>query len=102
MKFAADPPVLHGTLTKYFMLPADFCYKVPESISLTEAVLMEPLAVAIHAVRQADVRPGKSVIVFGAGTVGLLCAAVAREFGAAVVVSGYRGAQAFLRAALHW
>ncbi|ODM17523.1 hypothetical protein SI65_07198 [Aspergillus cristatus] len=87
IKFAADPPVLHGTLTKYFMLPADFCYKMPESISLTEAVLMEPLAVAIHAVRQADVRPGKTVIVFGAGTVGLFCAAVAREFGAAVVAS---------------
>ena len=40
IKFAADPPVLHGTLTKYFMLPADFCYKMLESISLTEAVLV--------------------------------------------------------------
>lgn len=87
MKFAADPPKRHGTLTKYFLLPADFCYKVPGNINLAEAVLMEPLAVAIHAVRLADVKPRNRVIVFGAGTVGIFCAAVAREFGAAAVVS---------------
>ncbi|GLB02393.1 hypothetical protein AtubIFM57258_003738 [Aspergillus tubingensis] len=87
MKFAADPPFVHGTLTKYFRVPADFCYKVPECIKLEEAVLIEPLAVAVHAVRLADVRPGQKVVVFGAGTVGLFCAAVAREFGASVVVS---------------
>lgn len=87
MKFAADPPYTHGTLTKYFRLPADFCYKIPEHMSLSNAVLMEPLAVAIHAVRLADVKLGNRVVVFGAGTVGLFCAAVAREFGASVVVS---------------
>lgn len=87
MKFAADPPFVHGTLTRYFRVPADFCYKVPECIKLDQAVLIEPLAVAVHAVRLSDVRPGQKVVVFGAGTVGLFCAAVAREFGAAVVVS---------------
>lgn len=87
MRFAADPPRTHGTLTKFFLLPADFCYKLPESISLAEGVLMEPLAVAVHAVRLADIKPGQRVVVFGAGTVGLCCAAVAREFGAHLVVS---------------
>ncbi|KAB8217052.1 chaperonin 10-like protein [Aspergillus novoparasiticus] len=80
MKFAADPPFTHGTLTKYFKVPADFCYKIPDNMSLSDAVLMEPLAVAIHAVRLADVKLGNRVIVFGVGTVGLFCAAVAREF----------------------
>ncbi|KZF25855.1 GroES-like protein [Xylona heveae TC161] len=87
MKFAADPPKVHGTLSKYFLLPASFCYKLPESISLSEAALMEPLAVAVHAIRLADIKPGSRVIVFGAATVGLFCAAVAREFGASTVVS---------------
>ncbi|KJK62609.1 Alcohol dehydrogenase GroES-like domain protein [Aspergillus parasiticus SU-1] len=87
MKFAADPPLTHDTLTKYFKVPADFCYKIPDNMSLSDAVLMEPLAVAIHAVRLADVKLGNRVIVFGAGTVGLFCAAVAREFGASIVVS---------------
>lgn len=87
MQFAASPPFTHGTLTKYFLLPEDFCYKLPDSISLEEAVLMEPLAVAVHSVRLADIKPGQRVVIFGAGTVGLFCAAVAREFGAHLVVS---------------
>ncbi|GIK07319.1 hypothetical protein Aspvir_002981 [Aspergillus viridinutans] len=87
MKFAAAPPSSHGTLTKYFRLPADYCYKIPPgTLGLDEAVLMEPLAVAVHSVRQVGVRPGHRVVVFGAGTVGLLCAAVAREFGTGTVI----------------
>ncbi|KAL4913661.1 chaperonin 10-like protein [Aspergillus aurantiobrunneus] len=90
MKFAADPGSgLHGTLTRFFKLPADFCYKIPadSGIGLREVVLVEPLSVAVHAVRLAGMKPGDSVVVFGAGTVGVFAAAVAREFGARVVVS---------------
>jgi D-xylulose reductase len=88
MKFAAAPPNCHGTLTRFFRLPEDYCYKIPDgTLGLDEAVLMEPLAVAVHSVRQVGVRPGDRVVVFGAGTVGLLCAAVAREFGARMVIA---------------
>lgn len=89
MKFAACPPDTHGTLSKYFKIPADLCYKLPPGVSLQEGVLAEPLAVAAHAVRMVDVRPAKtgSVVVFGAGTIGLLCAAMARLFGAKTVVA---------------
>ncbi|OJJ48067.1 hypothetical protein ASPZODRAFT_14220 [Penicilliopsis zonata CBS 506.65] len=86
MVFAATPPI-DGTLAKYYVLPEDFCYKLPETISLQEGALMEPLGVAVHIVRQADVRPGQSVVVFGAGPVGLLCCAVARAFGASKVIA---------------
>jgi D-xylulose reductase len=48
---------------------------------------MEPLGVAVHIVRQASVTPGQSVIVFGAGPVGLLCCAVAKAFGAAKIIA---------------
>lgn len=84
--FAASPPH-HGTLTGFFVAADDFCYKLPESASLEEGALIEPLAVAVHIVRQASVSPGQSVVIFGAGPVGLLCAAVARVYGAAEVVS---------------
>ncbi|KAF7592834.1 hypothetical protein BBP40_012369 [Aspergillus hancockii] len=80
MAFAATPPY-DGTLAKYYVLPEDFCYKLPENISLQEGALMEPLGVAVHIVKQANVTPGQSVVVFGAGPVGLLCCAVARAFG---------------------
>ena len=45
----------------------DFCYKLPDHVTLQEGALVEPLAVAVHIVRQAVVTPGQSVIVMGAG-----------------------------------
>ncbi|KAJ5632200.1 D-xylulose reductase A [Penicillium lividum] len=86
MVFAATPPY-DGTLAKYYVLPEDFCYKLPESMSLQEGALMEPLSVGVHIVRQAQVSPGQSVVVFGAGPVGLLCCAVATAFGASKVIA---------------
>ncbi|KAL2255200.1 hypothetical protein VTK26DRAFT_3881 [Humicola hyalothermophila] len=86
MAFAATPPY-DGTLTGFWSAPFDFCYKLPDNVSLQEGALIEPLAVAVHIVKQARVQPGQSVVVMGAGPVGLLCAAVARAFGATKVVS---------------
>ncbi|KAG9231940.1 chaperonin 10-like protein [Amylocarpus encephaloides] len=87
MEFAASPPYSHGTLRKFFTMPEDFCYKLPDSMGLDEGVLVEPLAVAVHAARLADVKARQDVVVFGAGTVGLLSAAVASAMGARKVVS---------------
>ena len=87
MIFAANPPSAHGALTKYFKMPEDFCYKIPDSMGLDEAVLVEPLAVAVHVARLADIKVGHDVVVFGAGTVGLLCAAVAKAMGASKIIS---------------
>ena len=86
MSFAATPPH-DGTLSQYYVLPEDFCYKLPESMSLQEGAIMEPLGVATHIVRQAEVSPGQSVVVSGAGPVGLLCCAVARAFGASRIIA---------------
>ncbi|KAL2835839.1 chaperonin 10-like protein [Aspergillus pseudoustus] len=84
--FAATPPH-DGTLAKYYCLPEDLCYKLPDTVSLEEGALVEPLSVAVHLVRQGGVNPRSSVVVFGAGPVGLLCCAVARAFGAPKVVA---------------
>ncbi|KAG5992209.1 hypothetical protein E4U54_003717 [Claviceps lovelessii] len=86
MIFAATPPY-DGTLTGLWPSPADFCYKLPDTVSLQEGALIEPLAVAVHIVKQACVQPGQSVVVMGAGPVGLLCAAVAGAYGASKVAS---------------
>jgi D-xylulose reductase len=87
MKFTASPPDTDGMLAKYFKIPADFCYKLPKGVSLDEGVLVEPLAVAVHAVRMVNVQPGQSVVVFGSGTIGVLSAAVAKAYGASKVVA---------------
>jgi D-xylulose reductase len=78
MKFAASPPDTNGMLTRYFKAKADMCYKLPESASLEEGALVEPLAVAAHAVRMAQIKPGQTVVIFGSGTIGLVCGAVAQ------------------------
>lgn len=86
MAFAATPPY-DSTLAKYYVLPEDFYYKLPGNMSLEEGALVEPASVAVHVCRQAGVAPGKSVVVYGAGPMGLLCCAVSKAFGANKIVS---------------
>src|SRR3954469_19855241 len=62
-------------------------HRLPDALDLRLAALAEPLAVACHDVRRGDVTPGDTVVVIGAGPIGLLIALVAREEGARVVLS---------------
>jgi D-xylulose reductase len=86
MAFAATPPY-DGTLARYYRLPEDFCVKLEGGMTMEEGALVEPSAVAVHVSKQAGVKPGDSVLVFGAGPVGLLCCAVSKAFGATKVIS---------------
>lgn len=84
--FAATPPY-DGTLATYYNIHASFAHNVPDTMSLEEASLMEPLSVAVHAVvTRGGVRALQNVLVLGAGPIGLLCGAVARAYGARRVV----------------
>lgn len=92
MCFAATPnstegePNPPGTLCRFYKSPEDFLVKLPEHVSLELGALVEPLTVGVHASKLAKIVFGDYVIVFGAGPVGLLSAAVARTFGAAGVL----------------
>lgn len=59
--------------------------RLPECVSFDAAALLEPLSVAIHAVNRASPAPGSTALVMGAGTVGLLTAAMARQSGCSAV-----------------
>jgi len=59
---------------------------VPDGIPVEYAAMAEPCSVAIHALSQAGVNLGDTVIIFGAGTIGLLLAQAARGWGAGNVV----------------
>lgn len=85
MRFAATPPY-NGTLATFYVLPEECCFKLPPHISFREGALVEPLSIAVHVCGLAGNLQGKSVAVFGAGPIGLLCCAVAGAFGAATVV----------------
>ncbi|KAI0921827.1 hypothetical protein AcV7_008025 [Taiwanofungus camphoratus] len=85
--FAATPPY-DGTLARYYRIPSDICYKLPDHLTLEDGAMMEPLSVAIHAVANiAGLRSNQTVVIFGAGPVGLLCMATARALGASRVVA---------------
>jgi L-iditol 2-dehydrogenase len=85
MRFAATPPY-DGTLSTFYCLPEECCYKLPPHISFQEGALVEPLSIAVHCCGLAGNLQGKAVTVFGAGPIGLLCCAVAQAFGAATVL----------------
>ncbi|KAH6687754.1 alcohol dehydrogenase GroES-like domain-containing protein [Plectosphaerella plurivora] len=74
-------PHYQGTLQDRINHPAYWCHKIPDSVSFDAAALLEPLSVAIHAVNRAKPEPGSTALVIGAGTVGLLTAAMARQAG---------------------
>ncbi|KAH8118340.1 xylitol dehydrogenase [Phellopilus nigrolimitatus] len=85
--FAATPP-FDGTLGRYYKLPGDLCYKLPENLTLEDGAMMEPLSVAVHAVSTlAQLRPNQAVAIFGCGPVGLLCMAVAKALGARRIIA---------------
>jgi (R,R)-butanediol dehydrogenase/meso-butanediol dehydrogenase/diacetyl reductase len=82
-----------GCLAEYMVTPAYASYQLPEGISDEAGAMVEPIAVAIHAVRQGNVRPGDTVAVVGDGTIGLCVVMAARGAGAAEVylVSKHKG-----------
>jgi len=75
-----------GGLAGALEVPASMWHVVPEGVSGRDAVLAEPLAVAMHAVRRSSLRSGDLVAVVGAGPIGLLTAVAAREAGAREVL----------------
>ena len=55
-------------------------------MALSLGAILEPLGVAIHGSRRASLKPQATVLIFGAGAVGLLCAAMAKVCGASRVI----------------
>jgi 2-desacetyl-2-hydroxyethyl bacteriochlorophyllide A dehydrogenase len=76
-----------GGMQEYWAVPVANLMRVPATLGDDEAAMIEPLAVATHDVRRAEVKAGDTVLVFGGGPIGALIAMVARRRGARVVVS---------------
>ncbi|KAG6854835.1 hypothetical protein C0991_012025 [Blastosporella zonata] len=85
--FAATPPY-DGTLGRYYRLPADLAFPLPDNVTLEDGAMIEPLAVGIHSVSNlGGFRANQSIVIFGCGPVGLLCMAVAKALGASRVIA---------------
>jgi threonine dehydrogenase-like Zn-dependent dehydrogenase len=75
-----------GAMQQRWTVPASTPIRLPDSIPLDRAALVEPTAVAVHDVGRAAVRDGEKVVVVGGGPVGILIALVARAARAEVRV----------------
>lgn len=84
VEFFATPPY-HGVFTNYVTHPEDMCFKLPENVSNMEGALVEPLAVGLHASGMGEVKLGDTVVIFGAGCIGLVTLLSCRARGASKV-----------------
>ncbi len=75
-----------GSFAEYVLIDDDFAYAIPDSVSDQEGALVEPLSVAVHACRRAGITAGSTVLITGAGPIGIMCAEAARAFGATEIV----------------
>jgi L-iditol 2-dehydrogenase len=71
-----------GAMADYILIPAEKAVPIPDRLSLRDAVLVEPLAVGVGAVRKAGQLFEKNVVIFGAGTIGLMVLICAKRAGA--------------------
>jgi len=79
--FFATPPV-QGCYCNYVTFPADMAFKLPDNITTKEGALIEPLAVGIHAANLGDIKMGDSVLILGAGCIGLVTLLACKAYGA--------------------
>lgn len=71
VEFFATPPI-DGTFQEYVTHPEHLCFKLPESVSIMEGALIEPLAVGFHAASVGEAQMGQTAVVFGSGCIGLV------------------------------
>jgi L-iditol 2-dehydrogenase len=84
VRFCGVYPI-DGSLCEKMLMPSRCCFPVPDTMSDGEAVLLEPLGVALHTMRYTDIRMGDSVAILGAGPIGLLILRLAKMAGAGPV-----------------
>ena len=75
-----------GAMAEYFLFPAKGLQKVPDNVSDEEAALVEPFRTSLGAVTVAEIGPGDSVVIIGAGKIGLGALLGAKLAGAAPII----------------
>lgn len=74
-----------GGMAEYVAVPNHCIVPLPKEVSLKTGALVEPISVAVHAIRQGGYKAGDRAVVFGAGTIGLCVALTLRHYGASQV-----------------
>lgn len=72
----------NGGFAEFAKVPLDQLVKLPAGINMEHGAVVEPVAVAVHAIRRSELKIGDTVLVIGGGPIGVLVALVARHAGA--------------------
>jgi D-xylulose reductase len=83
--FWATPPV-DGCLSEEVLHPAAFTYRLPDNVTFAQGAMVEPFAVGMQAATKAQIKPGDTAAVMGAGTIGMMIALAALAGGASRVI----------------
>ncbi len=75
-----------GAFAEFLAMPERQVYRIPEHFSYEEAAVLEPTTVGVHVVKRAQIAPGDSVVILGAGPIALQIAQVARRRGAGYIL----------------
>uniref|UniRef100_A0A1B6DZ22 Sorbitol dehydrogenase n=1 Tax=Clastoptera arizonana TaxID=38151 RepID=A0A1B6DZ22_9HEMI len=76
----------NGSLTRYFAHAADFCFKVPDHVSMEEAAMVQPLSIGVHACKRAGIKLASTCLITGSGPIGLVTLLTAKAMGASKVL----------------
>ena len=85
VKFLATPPY-DGCLMNYIAYPANWVFPLPSNVSTLEGALVEPAAIGINACLTGGVKLGDTVVIYGAGCIGLVTLLAAKAYGAAKII----------------
>ncbi len=77
----------HGAFAEKVVVPQHILYPVPDNVSYIEAAMVEPIAVAAHAINVSGLKPGSSALVNGSGMVGVFVIRLLKLFGANPVIA---------------
>lgn len=77
----------HGAFAEYIALPQRILYALPDSVSFEQAAMVEPVAIAVHAVEITPISLGDTAVVVGAGMVGLLVVQALRAAGCGRIIA---------------
>ena len=78
LRFLGCPGQADGCLCEYIVMPQDCLYPLNDNMTMEQAVLSEPLAIGVYALRQVCLSPNSSVAILGSGPIGLSALAAAR------------------------
>lgn len=86
MKFMSAYPN-RGSMQDYVTFPAKNCFKLPDNLSTIEGALIEPLAVGLHAANRGNVNFGDTVLILGAGCIGMMTLLACKAKGATHIIA---------------